>query len=425
MVWLAVASLATVSQGDLIETYSPGANKGSAKLVETVKLARRLLQNRDIAGARKALTQLPEGDRSHAEIILAQLQFDLGQAVDARSTLETFSAEPSHQFEAHLLFSELAARESRWFDAITHARAADLLPRPETWSDERKNSADLTLALIKGNACESRADWKAAAPIYRAMAAKHPESPELLAGMGRTALHLDQEAVALKHFAALHKIKPDSDSPHTVMAKLYHGMNRPKDSERCFLAAVKSANQPSRSRATLAYADFLLFHNRGSDAARVLATEEFDASLKTEQTLARALAARMQQQWDDAQDLLSQLHHRDPASFPISNQLALVLIEATDEALRSRALQIAEANVRNNQNLAEAWSTLGWVQFRLGDIASAEKNLTTAMKNGVASRDTVLFMARVKERLGDVKTARELRSMSHKATGAIFVKADK
>ena len=113
-----------------------------------------------------------------------------------------------------------------------------------------------------------------------------------------------------------------------------------------------------------------------------------------------ALAHRMAGQTSDAESLLSALHQKTPASFSVSNQLALVLVESSDEAKRGRALQIATSNARRFQNSEDALSTLGWVQYRLGDVAAAEQILTATMSDGSVSRDTAYYLSKVKAALG-------------------------
>lgn len=163
-----------------------------------------------------------------------------------------------------------------------------------------------------------------------------------------------------------------------------------------------------------------MWHNRPQETESLLKEPLLDASQEQERQYLSALVARMQQRFPEAQELLSKLHQESPAEFSISNQLALVLIESSQETARGRALQIAESNVRNHQQQAEAWSTLGWIQLRLGDIAAAQKSLALATRSGQVSRDTAHFVAELQETAGDTIAALEFRDAAAKAKGPSF-----
>jgi tetratricopeptide (TPR) repeat protein len=79
------------------------------------------------------------------------------------------------------------------------------------------------------------------------------------------------------------------------------------------------------------------------------------------------------------------------------------LIEQKDEDKRQRALEYAENNARNYQktNQAnEAYSTYGWVLYKLEKYDDAEKALRAAMSGGTFTADTAYYYACVLNKQG-------------------------
>lgn len=175
-----------------------------------------------------------------------------------------------------------------------------------------------------------------------------------------------------------------------------------------------------RGRAQLSFAQWLLQNNKPNQIRELLTTRFDDSQMETDRQFLLGMAARMLRDFDQSQEIFTALHQQAASSFPISNQLALVLIKSRDESLRSRALQIAEANVRNHSNRSEAWSTLGWIQFRLGDAASALENLSRAASAGVISRDTAWQLAQVHLHNGNKSDAEKLLVAARESSGPFF-----
>lgn len=396
----------------------------SAAAVPILVDAKKAVQNRDLEKARQILEGLPPSDRPHSETLLARLCLDAGMRVQARQVLERFATEPTAQYETHLLFAEIAAQESRWYDAVTHVDAAKLHQPPSSWSDHRLKKAQLTLFALQGIAEEGRKNWALANTAYKSALAIDTKYAPALAGLGRSSYQLGDRPAAHACFASLKALQPELESPELSLAKLARQNGDVAYAEKCFRIACRSKMVRDRCTATLAYVDWLLSTNRHDDAKRALMASDVDPSMQTQWQFASALVARMEGDLPAAKRLLSELHQQDSANFAYGNQLALVLIEDRDEANRARALQIAEANCRNHSQQPEAWSTLGWVQYQLGDLASAEKNLANAMQNGVISRDTAWYMSKVKRKLNQPGIADQLREASANAKGPKFTPKD-
>ena len=94
----------------------------------------------------------------------------------------------------------------------------------------------------------------------------------------------------------------------------------------------------------------------------------------------RGMAALWEKDWQTAEVNFQKIILQSPADFVARNNLALALVEQDDSAKKQRALDYAEANARDNQNNADALSTLGWVHFRRGEFDQAGSALEQAVK---------------------------------------------
>lgn len=420
---LALVSQADVARADLVKT---GILPGQLALSDSpeIKSIRELVRQGKIESARSQLELYFAANKNlaHPEILLAHLMLSVNQGRQARQVLERVSVQHPKRLDVVFAFCQLALSERRWFEAYLLSSKWDDAGPPEYWEPIHTAKVRTQLRTLHGVCCERRLAWDEAKEVYQsALASKLSSEAEAqhLAGLARSEFHLGNIDSSLDHFNQLRAIKPESESGELSIARLFESTEDAANAKLYFSRAIQTGDVQQQEVARLAYTRWLIWSNRPGDAADVLGEVASDKQNSERQYLS-ALTMRMKQDFDGARDILSTLHQAEPTSVPISNQLALVLIENTDEAIRARALQIAQTNARNQPKLQEVWATLGWVQFRLGDIASAEKSLMNSMKNGVAQRDAAYFLSQVKAKLGQNDVAEQLAAASRKAKGPTF-----
>jgi tetratricopeptide (TPR) repeat protein len=109
--------------------------------------------------------------------------------------------------------------------------------------------------------------------------------------------------------------------------------------------------------------------------------------------LVGALVARFAEDIPTAERYLNEAFLQAPGSFPVSNQLALVLVESPDKSKQDRALQLAEVNFRQYQQNAEAASTLAWVYYRLRRVSDAMRLLQAVVDARALTPDSAYYVA--------------------------------
>ncbi len=107
------------------------------------------------------------------------------------------------------------------------------------------------------------------------------------------------------------------------------------------------------------------------------------------------VAARMEKKMKPAEDYFIEALGVAPANGDVINQLALLLIDQSDQTKRQRALQFAGMSSRLNNQNADAQITLAWVLYQLGRVADAETALRNGLQLGNPSPDSSYLVARI------------------------------
>lgn len=424
--WLVLNHLP--ARGDFI--IAPGLDRMlndsalGASARKSLEAAQKSIRERDLKAAREALKGLESDPNvAHPEILLAELLVEAGFEAEGRNVLEEFSGKEPERVDLYLVFAERAVKQQRWFDGWTLATFGLRGAMPDYWSAEFKKHVRDRLQLLKAVCCEGRKDWQGAKQVYAAMEQTPKNSREVLAGLGRVSFHLDEVEAALGYFENLKQLEPKSEPPYQLLAQLNELVGKTEAAEAAYQQALAQAEWKDKVNVRLAFARWLIVHNKPQATAALLMEPVSDSpENETERQFLKALVARMEGRYAEAQAVLSALHRQNPATFVIGNQLALVLCESNDESLRARALQIAEGNVRNFSQSSEAWGTLGWVQLQLGDRVTAEKSLANAAQLGPLSRDTLYYIWQLKLAAGD-KEASTLEKALEQATGPNYFSA--
>jgi cytochrome c-type biogenesis protein CcmH/NrfG len=84
-----------------------------------------------------------------------------------------------------------------------------------------------------------------------------------------------------------------------------------------------------------------------------------------------------------------------PANIEVINQLALLLIEQSDQAKQERALQFAGISSTLASQNADAQMTLAWVFYQLKRVGDAEASLRNALQLGNLSPDSRFLIAKI------------------------------
>lgn len=395
-------------------------NSNASKIVQT---ATEQIRAGKLEAARTTLLKLAaEPNQVHHELVLAGLLLDNGLPLQAKQTLERFSAYSGPRFDLFVTYGKLALAEKRWFDAFVHSQMADNQEMPKTWTRDFKAKMQDEVDILALTAIAARGSWEHANKVARKRALSAKTNPKILEFAARASYKLENPTEAFRIYGLIESVFPKGPSALTRLALLHQEDQDIEQATKLHQQAI-SAN-PQDPHAHLEYARWLLANEDAEQARKMLYSlakiDGIDGNIKTEGKYLLAVLDRLDGDLGAARKKLEQLHKATPDGLPIANQLALVLIESSSRKDKERALELAEANQASYSGNPEVWATLGWIQFNLGMLEEAERSFAVASSTGNVNRDTAFFIAQLKLKQGKNEEAEALLKQTRESTGPFF-----
>ncbi len=361
----------------------------------------------DVAGARGALVSAKDKHPAlaPARIMLARLMLSVSKFADSRIELEREAAVNPNDPESYLMLADLALRDRRSTEAEALLEQSRGLAAKFTGNAKRKKSIDAGISAGLAAVAEQREMWPAAVEHLTAWVGIEPANAVALMRLGQAQFRAGHPAEATKSLRAAAKADPELLSADIVLGKLFEDAGDEKNAETHMSQAVKAG--PQELNTLLAAAQWALRNNR-IDVAKTRA----EAALKLDPTsldaqLLCGQAALFAGDMKTAEQYFSGAHLQSPANFQAANLLGLALIDQDDALKKRRALEFAELTANLNPRNSEATETLGWVYFKLGRTADADRVLGTVINSGSLSADGAYYTARLFEGLGRADDARK------------------
>ena len=385
-------------------------------------IARQALHRNEFGNCRRILQQALTQDRNlaHPDVLIAQWLIESGQQDKAMVVMERLAVTDPERGDVRLLFAQIALQQGRLFDAWLHATAAEKAPFPEEWSDDFRTRFRRYTLRTKAVTATRRAETSVAKSLYQQLIQEYAQ-PDDYVGLARIELALGNEEAAEKSVRIGCALPSVESIPELVMATIYDQAQKTQQCEQWYRRGLELSPE-SANAVRLRFARWLIHNNRADNAKRVIEAAEAPAGRESEYDFVAGLAERMLGNTDAAGKIFNRLHVNAPGDQSMSNQLALVMIETEIEENRQIARKIAIANARFKPDSAGLLATLGWVQFRLGELEKAENSLNLAIRQGEQSRDTLYYMAQVKAALGKEQEAELLRKAYETNHGEFFNK---
>jgi tetratricopeptide (TPR) repeat protein len=380
----------------------------SEEKIQEVTDAITRFKNADFEGA---LALLKTAVKKHpelppAEVIMAQLYASANAGDQAMRSLEDAIKQAPTDPEAYVILADLALRGGRVTEAkLTYGEGKRVLDEFKGNAKRKKLISQRVNAGLASLA-EAQQDWPTAQKYLEAWLAEDANNGVAMQRVGRALFQQNKADLALKQFQAAKKANEKMLTPEAVLAGLYEAAGDRENANKHMIAAL-TAN-PKDLDTRLAAAQWA-FETEQYDTAK----QQVDLALKLDPDSLQAkvlcgVVALFLKDYKTAEEQFQSAHVQSPSNFAASNNLALALSEQDVEAKKRKALEYADVNARANQNSAEAFSTLGWVLYRLGKVDEAEQALRKAASGGTLSADTAFYIAKVSVDRGRNKQAKDL-----------------
>ena len=362
-------------------------------------------------------------DISPAQVIMAQLFLQAQMSGEARLALDQAVIDAPDDPEPYLLMARLALQDQDLAKAESLLQKADGLTAAFNKSAKRKTLLHLQIQSGLASLAEVRDDWSGAQKIYEALAEQNPKNAALLQRIALCLFKQKNEAGALEKLREAAQLNPSALTPEAALAQFYEKSGDSENVKKWMKAAKRAAPKDLKTRITLGQCALEMGLLSDAQSHAIAALQIDSKSLKAE--FLRGLIALCQKDYRTAESYFeSALHRTSKHTFPISNNLALALIEQEDEKKSARALEFAEANAKRFPDSANAASTYAWVLYRSGRLDDAENALGNVAKLGPLSIDTAYYKARILVDRDRKAEAIEVLETALKNTGRAMFRPD-
>ena len=366
-----------------------------------------LFKVQDYGGALKLLEDMASKDANMppALVILAQWYEAAGMQKEAKDALARAVAETPGEPEVWLLLANTALRDKDSAKAASlFQKAADLLaafdksaPRKERLQKQIQ-SGRIALAM-------ATRDWPAAQKAFEDLLKTDPKNAATLRRLAYCLYQQKNVEDALAKLQEAAKIDSTVVVPQAILAQFFQESRDRENAKKWMAAAVDAAPRDIKTR--LAAGQFALDSGDTEDARKHANLAMQIAPKSADAKFFRGVIAMLEKEYESAESYFDSVLKQSPKNFLCSNNLIFALIAQDDKAKNQRALEQAEANMRQYPGSTDAAATLGWVLYKMGRIDDAEKSLRRAASVANSDVDAAYFTARVAVDRGRNEEAQE------------------
>jgi tetratricopeptide (TPR) repeat protein len=387
------------------------------KGIEEVDKALESFRQRDY---NQCLALLQAAAKKHSELlpprlILAKLFLMENQTANGRTNLEQAAIENPNHPEVYLAFAKLALQEGRITEAALDFDKALALAKSNKQTEAQSQHLLTDIYAGLATVSERRKDWATAASALESWLALDPKNGQVRQRHAQARFRLGKRDKIHEELEQAGKDQSGLEPAATMMGWLYTEAGKPDKGREWMEYAIKET--PKDAKVHLSYARWLLDQHQPEEAkARVETAAQLDPD-SSEGKMVRGLIAWHLRDYKAAEGLFQAVHLDSPANVAASNYLALSLAEQSGGDKRRRALELAEINARLYPNSTEALATVGWIYFRLGRMADADRTLRAAITQGNISSDAAYFFAKVQYEAGRTEEAKKVLKLALNAKG--------
>ncbi|MGL4419603.1 MAG: tetratricopeptide repeat protein [Gemmataceae bacterium] len=416
-----------VGVGVFGQTPPPPAPAGVAKpaaLSADETKARELLQQGKIEEAVEALRKAGKSNPNlpPPRVYIADLLIQAQQGQAARNSLERAAIEDPDHPQVYLLNGSIALGEGRVTDLILNCTTALKASESPRWDPEQRKRFQREARFGLAAGYESRRDYTAAREHLVALSTAEPKNAQVRS-RGAVALFLMgkvEESVA--EFNTAFADDPTIDPPELQVGRLW--ANRPDAAKAEEWYKKGMANHAKSARVFREYAGWLMNNQRIEEAKAPLDTAvALDGSGRDTAAL-RGLHSRYIKDFPTAETAFEKMYRESPRDRFAGLNLALVLAESPEKPKQTRAIELAESLINQNQKSPDGYAVLGWCLYKAGRFDEALKALQTAASSGSIERDTAYYLARVLVEKAQPDEARKVLTESLAAPGPFVNRKD-
>lgn len=381
--------------------------------------------NRDVLAARQFLESAKKKDPSlpPVDLLLAKMYFLSGNANAGRVSLEKTAMDNPEDPEAYLVLADQAVQQGRTIEADALYDKGLALTTKYSGNAKRKRNFEIRSRSGRAAVAQRRKSWDAAVTDLQALLKIDPDNAAGHYRLGQSLCMLQKFQDGFNEFTAAKKADKNLPDANVATAMMYDQLKM-ADKVQPFFDRALAANKTDPATLT-AYTQWLIKSASPESLAKaetLLAEARKANPGNLNLLILSGVASHMLKKLKPAEDYFVEAHGISPDNGDVINQLALLLIEQSDPAKRTRALQFANMSAQLNNQNADAQITLSWVLYQLARTSEAETALRNGLQLGNLSPDSSYLVSKilVEQNRGD--TAKQILESALDADAAgIFI----
>ncbi len=378
--------------------------------------------NHDVLAAKQFLESAKKKDPSlpPVDLMLAKMYFLAGNPQAGRISLEKTAMENTDDPESYLILADQAMQQGRTIEADALYDKGMSIAAKFKGNAKRKRNFEIRARSGRAGVEQRRKNWEDAIADLKALLQVDPENGAGHYRLGQCLFMQKQFRDGYNEFVAAKKADKNLPEPYVAAALMYDQLKMSSETQQAFDRAMQ-ANKTDPATLT-AYAQWLIKTGSVDKAETILADARKANPGNLNLLILSGVAAHMQKKLKPAEDYFIEALGIAPANVDVINQLALLLIEQSDQTKRDRALQFATMSAQLNSQSPDAQITLAWVLYQLARQADAETALRAGLQLGNLSPDSSYLVSKILVEQNRADTAKQILTTAlENDTPGIFV----
>ena len=392
----------------------------SAQTIPEIQDGLKALQNNDIEGA---LKKFEEARKTHpefspAELMLAKLALQIdpqNNGAAARLLIERCVKNNATDPEAYIFLGDYNLGNGSITEAELLFQRSGILLNKFQGNAQRKSAMIRQYNAGMAMVFERRGQFDKAKDYMESYLKSDPKNVGAMQQLARIYLNMDKIDDAIAMLTKAKAIRNNILTPEVIVAMFYQQKGEKNMATTYMTKALQKA--PRDLDTQLAAAQWFQMNNNLN-----LAISHSDAALQLDPKseaarFVRGNFALIQKYYPKAIELFNSIWANSPSNFAAANNLALALCETGNKDDLKRSVELAGVNAQRFGRQPVAFSTLGYVLFKNGEVDKALQMLNQSLQlsGGRMSPDTAYYFSAALVATGNENNIKQAKEFLNKA----------
>ena len=369
----------------------------NAQSIPEIQAGLNALQNNDVEGCLKKFKEarITHPEFSPAELMLAKLALQINpqnNGAAARMLIERCIKNYPDDPEAFIFLGDYNLGNGSITEAFLNFKQAGYLLTKFQGNQQRKSAMVRQFNAGMAMVYERRGENENAKDYMESYLKSDPQNVAGMQQLARIYLNMGKVNDAIAMLTKARAIKKDILVPEAIVAMYYHQKGEKNWASTYMNRALQKA--PNDLNTRLAAAQWYQMNNNIDQAIRQ-ANYALQINPQSEAAmLLRGNFALINKDYTKAIELYNRILVNSPSNFAASNNLALALCETGYKNDLKRAVELAGVNAQRFGKEPIAFSTLGYVLFKNGEVDKSLQMLNQSLQlsGGRMSPDSAYYL---------------------------------